>query len=67
YQAQRRPRCARIVDAATRNARNYHLSGLTREVAHMGLRLANRLAPKSMLRRFDWLYRHDVTGGQGRG
>jgi salicylate hydroxylase len=67
FQTQRQARCRRIVDAANRNARNYHLSGLKRDVAHLGLRLAGRLAPKAMLRRFDWLYRHDVTGGQGEG
>lgn len=67
YQRQRRPRCMRIVEAANRNARNYHLSGLRRDIAHAGLRLAGRFAPKTMLRRFDWLYRHDVTGGQGEG
>lgn len=67
YQGQRRPRCVRIVEAANRNARNYHLSGLRRDIAHAGLRLAGRFAPKTMLRRFDWLYRHDVTGGQGEG
>lgn len=67
YQAQRRERCRRIVDAANRNARNYHLNGLSRDIAHAGLKLAGRFAPKAMLRRFDWLYRHDVTGGQGQG
>ncbi len=67
YQNQRRARCLRIVEAANRNARHYHLAGLRRDVAHAGLRLAGRLAPKSMMRRFDWIYRHDVTGGQGEG
>ena len=67
YQSQRRARCLRIVDAATRNARNYHLSGLRRDIAHAGLRLAGRFAPNAALSRFDWLYRHDVTGGQGEG
>lgn len=67
YEAARRTRCLRIVDAATRNARNYHLSGLRRDIAHAGLRLAGRLAPNATLGRFDWLYRHDVTGGQGEG
>lgn len=67
YQGQRRARCQRIVEAANRNARNYHLSGIRRDIAHFGLSVAGRFAPKSMLRRFDWLYRHDVTGGQGEG
>jgi salicylate hydroxylase len=67
YQAQRQARCQRIVEAANRNARSYHLSGFSRDIGHLGLRLAGRFAPQTMLRRFDWLYRHDVTGGQGEG
>jgi salicylate hydroxylase len=63
YQAARAARCARVVEAANRNARAYHLSGPAREVAHLGLRTVNRLAPSALLRRFDWLYRHDVTAG----
>jgi salicylate hydroxylase len=62
YQAARSPRCARIVAAANTNARLYHLSGLPRAVAHLGLGLTARLAPEAPLRRFDWLYAHDVTG-----
>ena len=61
YQALRAPRCARIVDAASANARNYHLSGPRRVIAHAALRFAGTMAPGLMLRRFDWLYDHDVT------
>lgn len=61
WQAQRAPRCARIVAAANGNARNYHLSGPLREIAHLGLRLGGRIAPGLALSRFDWLYGHDVT------
>jgi salicylate hydroxylase len=61
WQAQRATRCARIVAAANANARNYHLGGLSRSVAHIGLRLGGRLAPGLALSRFDWLYGHDVT------
>jgi salicylate hydroxylase len=61
YEATRAPRCARIVDAASRNARAYHLSGPLRDVAHLGLRIGGRLAPQMALSRFDWLYGHDVT------
>ncbi len=62
YQARRETRVRRIVETANANARNYHLSGLRRDLAHAGLRLVNRLAPGRMLGRFDWLYGHDVTG-----
>lgn len=61
WQADRLPRCTRIVAAATGNARNYHLSGPMRGLAHLGLRLGGALAPGLALSRFDWLYGHDVT------
>ncbi|MDO5369498.1 FAD-dependent monooxygenase [Paracoccus sp. (in: a-proteobacteria)] len=59
YQALRRGRCARIVAAATANARNYHLSGPKRLAGHTALRLANRLAPGAVFERFAWVYDHD--------
>jgi salicylate hydroxylase len=61
WQGARRPRTRRIVDAATANARNYHLRGAQAVVAHVALRAADRLAPRAVLGRFDWLYGHDVT------
>ena len=61
YQTTRAPRCTRIVDAANGNARAYHLSGATRAIAHTGLRLGGAIAPGLALKRFDWLYDHDVT------
>lgn len=61
YQSNRQARVVRVVDAATANARNYHLSGPRRVVAHAALRFAGRFAPGAALRRFDWLYGHDVT------
>lgn len=63
YQAARAPRCTRIVAAANTNARVYHLSGVARGVAHLGLRLGSVVAPGAALKRFDWLYKHDVTAG----
>jgi len=62
YQAERKPRVARVVQAATNNARNYHLKfPPLRFVAHSGLRVVGALAPARLVGRFDWLYRHDVT------
>ena len=61
YQMARQGRVTRIVAAASRNARAYHLGGAARVVAHAGLRLGGWLAPELALRRFDWLYGHDVT------
>lgn len=61
YEVLRKPRCQRIVEAANANARNYHLKGPTRAVAHAGLRAINRLAPTRLIERFAWLYDHDPT------
>ena len=62
YQDRRMARVTRVVEAANANARNYHLRpGPVRAVAHLGLRTLGQLQPDFMLRRFDWLYRHDVT------
>ncbi|MFN3605841.1 MAG: FAD-dependent monooxygenase, partial [Cypionkella sp.] len=61
YQALRAPRVARIIAAANANARNYHLAGARKTIAHMGLRTVDALAPNVMLRRFDWLYGYDAT------
>ena len=61
YQAARIPRSTRIVEAANQNARAYHLSGPIRSIAHAGLRLGGKLAPNMAMKRFDWLYDHDVT------
>ncbi len=63
FQAARAPRCKRVVEAASLNARLYHLSGLQRVVAHAGLNVVGRVAPSLPLRKFDWLYGMDVTGG----
>ncbi len=62
YQARRRPRAARVIEAANRNARNYHLRALpTRLAAHTGLRLLSRFAPARLLARYEWIYAYDVT------
>lgn len=62
YQALRRPRCARIVQAATDNATNYHLRpGPMRFAAHSALRLASRMAPHVVGGKFAWVHGFDVT------
>ncbi|WP_084667960.1 FAD-dependent monooxygenase [Nioella nitratireducens] len=66
YEAQRKGRTARIVEAASQNARNYHLHpGPYRAAAHMALRIGSRVAPQMATRPFEWLYGHDVTHGAG--
>lgn len=61
WEAARKPRVTRTVEAANANARNYHLSGAKRAIGHGLLRLGGRVAPGMGLKRFDWLYGHDVT------
>lgn len=61
FEALRRPRCQKIVDAANANARNYHMTGAKRRVGHAVLGLAGRLVPGALLSRFDWIYDYDPT------
>lgn len=62
YQEARKDRTARVVEAASRNARNYHLSfPPVRFVGHSLLRMAGAVAPGAVLARYGWLYDHDVT------
>ena len=61
YQAMRRNRVIRVVEAANRNARNYHLREPLASLAHMVLRASGRIMPDAPLRQFGWIYDHDVT------
>ncbi|WP_439124511.1 FAD-dependent monooxygenase [Marivita sp.] len=62
YQQRRKVRVTKVIDAAGKNARNYHLSpGPFRFAAHTALGLLSRVSPRQMLGRFDWLYGYDVT------
>lgn len=66
FTAKRLARVRRAVAAAGRNARIYHMSPAPlRRALHGAMGLAGRIAPEAPLRRFDWLYREDVTGGKG--
>ncbi|MBW4708727.1 FAD-dependent monooxygenase [Roseobacter sp. YSTF-M11] len=62
YQTLRKPRAARVIEAASGNAWKYHLpNGPVRQLAHLGLALGSKLMPGLMMRQFDWIYGHDVT------
>lgn len=61
YERARRPRAMRVQRASARNADVYHLAGPARRPLHAGLHAVSTVAPGLLLRRFDWLYRHDVT------
>lgn len=62
YQALRRARAAKVVDAASRNAWKFHLRPkLFRKSAHAILGVTEWLAPGKMRAGFDWIYSYDVT------
>lgn len=61
YQARRRARVVKVIEAANANAKNYHLRGAKRFVGHAALRLAGQVAPRQMVEKFAWLYDFDVT------
>lgn len=62
YERICKPRATRVQKAAASNATAYHLqNGPARLVAHTGLKTLSRLAPSTLLGRFDWLYGKDVT------
>lgn len=62
YEAARRPRTARIVAAANRNARRFHLSPLPlRLAAQSALTALGTFAPNRLSGGLNWLYDHDVT------
>lgn len=62
YQAVRVPRVTRAIAMANANAKNYHhRAPALRFAGHTALRAVSALAPGLLLRRFDWLYGHDVT------
>ena len=61
FHALRHQRCAKVVKASQANARNYHLGGFARVVAHFVLRTLGIFAPNMLRSRFDWLYDYDAT------
>lgn len=62
YQSLREGRCRRVTDAATRNARNYHLSfPPIRFLGYGAMRLAGTIAPNRVRDSLAWIYTHDVS------
>lgn len=61
YEEARQSRVRKAISAANGNAVNYHLAGVSRQIAHTGLRALGLVAPQMFLKRMDWLYGHDVT------
>ncbi len=62
FQRERLPRVRRIVSASAKNARTFHLSNvMSRLVLHFFLRLITKFLPHLLVKRFDWIYDHNVT------
>ncbi len=61
YAQLRIPRVTRAIAAANKNARNYHLSGLSRVASFAALQGIGVVAPDAFINRLGWLYDHDVT------
>jgi salicylate hydroxylase len=60
YEAARRPRTGRVVDASRRQGRLLQLGGVAREAAYAGLRVAGVLAPSAPTTSLSWLYGYDA-------
>ena len=62
FQTERLPRVQRVINASAKNARTFHLSNtIHRLVFHGILQLFSKFLPRLLLRRFSWIYDHDVT------
>ena len=61
YQGSRQARVSKAIDAANRNAVNFHLKGAQRWVSHRALAFIGATAPHAFLNRLNWLYDYDVT------
>ncbi|MEL6933083.1 MAG: FAD-dependent monooxygenase [Pseudomonadota bacterium] len=62
YQDARLFRTRRVVNAARKNARKYHIaSAQLRFAAHTALKIGGLIAPRAVTKQFDWLYSYDAT------
>ncbi|MGH1368962.1 MAG: FAD-dependent monooxygenase [Maritimibacter sp.] len=62
YQARRRHRVERVINAANGNARNYHHANpIARAIGHNALRVFGQIMPEQVIKRFDWIYDFDAT------
>ena len=62
FQSDRLPRVQRVINASAKNARTFHLSNtIARLVFHTILQLFSKFLPRLLLKRFSWIYDHDVT------
>lgn len=60
FETARKPRCVRAIRVAQNQAKIYHLGGVSRFIAHNGLRMINYVYPNAMIQRYHWLHGYDV-------
>lgn len=62
FQSERLPRVQRVINASAKNAHTFHLSNIIhRSIFHAILQLFSKFLPRLLLKRFSWIYDHDVT------
>ncbi len=61
YQTARHARVEKVIATANQNACNFHLRGPVAGLAHLALQVAGKISPHAGLRRYGWIYDHDVT------
>jgi salicylate hydroxylase len=62
FQTERLPRVQRVINASAKNAHTFHLSNTLHRLVFRGiLQLFSKFLPRLLLRRFSWIYDHDVT------
>jgi len=62
FQRERLPRVRRIISESAKNARTFHLSNVISRLAlHFFLRVITKFLPHLLVKRFDWIYDHNVT------
>ncbi|MGR3490827.1 MAG: FAD-dependent monooxygenase [Shimia sp.] len=62
YQMLRKGRTQKVVREAAANAtRFHHRSALKRFIGHNALKVASTMVPGLISRRFDWVFRYDIT------
>ena len=62
FRRERFPRVRRVVLASTKNAHIFHLSNIiSRRVFQVSLRFLSKFFPHLLVKRFNWIYDHNVT------
>lgn len=65
YADHRRQRTAKVQATAAANLQMFHATGLKRTAMFTVMAGLNRFAPNLLLKKFDWVYRHNVIAAAG--